>query len=59
MKLIFEMVEGIPYLYLETEKHFKQVESQRVNLVTPEELDDNCNLDSYGENFHIIFELKE
>ena len=53
------MVEGIPYLYLETEKHFKQVESQRVNLVTPEELDDNCNLDSYGENFHIIFELKE
>jgi len=60
MKAIFEMVDGSPYLYVESEKHFKKLEFSRTSpLVTIKDLNNQCDLTHYGDNFHVVLNLKD
>jgi hypothetical protein len=66
MKLIFEMIDGRPYLYLEDGKHHRRVEPRRAEMnggsrLNPTMLDEECWLGAsqYGDNFYFVFDVKK
>lgn len=69
MKYIFEMKNGIPYLYREDEKHHKKIEKKgrcgqkKKNKLDISILDDECDLtilqEEYGPNFYFVIDAKE
>ena len=61
MKLVFEMKESVPYLYFESEKHFKVAQKERKltqETISSTKLAYECNMSEYGDNFHIIIPVK-
>lgn len=63
MKLVLEKRDGEVYCYRESEKHHRKVERSRLiaklTRIHPVSLDGECNLDHYGDNWYMVFELKE
>lgn len=60
MKLIIEMIDDVIYTYMESEKHFKNVDSTRGNRVDPLGLNYNCVLESQLENReYMVFDIKK
>lgn len=62
MKLIFEMIDGTPYLYGESNKHHKIVEPKRAGdskKIDPKVLEHNCAVEAHGSNFYMVFDLKK
>lgn len=61
MKMILEMKEGVPFLYIENEKHFRKAEKHRVTYSEKIPIDflaTECNLLDYGTDFHIVADIK-
>ena len=59
MKLIMQRINGVDYLYLESESHYKKVKSQRNSRkITADELRNQCTLDEYGDNFYAEFNIQ-
>lgn len=61
MKLIFEMINGTPYLYTETESHFESVKHQRQSKqIDLKEIVRECDMSRIeDEDFHIVVDLYE
>jgi len=61
MKLIVENLDGEFYCYMESEKHHRKVERQRLikklTRIHPTSLNGECALEKYGSNFYIVFDL--
>ena len=56
MKTVVEIIDGIPYTFVNTEKHFKRIEKQlRGPRITQRQLAIECDLRSYGD-CHIVIE---
>jgi hypothetical protein len=60
MKLVVQVAHGTVYVYRESEKHFKRVESQRKcsRRMKAKDLDFECDLSMY-ENCHWVFDLNK
>ena len=60
MKLIIEMIDNVIYTYMESEKHFKNVDSTRGNRIDPCCLSNNCVLESQlSNNEYMVFDIKK
>ena len=60
-RLVFEMVDGVPYLYtFHTKSHWNACKNDyKSKRVKQKRLDIECDLCTYGENFHIVSKLDE
>jgi hypothetical protein len=55
MKLIIQNIDGVLYAYTESKSHFKAASKTRgTRQIDPAELDNECNLSAYGDNFHMV-----
>lgn len=60
MKLIIEKLDGVVYAYMEREKLFRKLEPTRdTPLVETSLLNDDCDLDNYSDDFHMVFDIKQ
>ncbi|KKM66893.1 hypothetical protein LCGC14_1476580 [marine sediment metagenome] len=66
MKLIVSRQDNEYYVYIESEKHFKAIEKKtkkeggRKDMIKldAKDLEDKCWLESYGDNFYFVFDIK-
>lgn len=60
MKLIIEMIDGVIYTYMESNKHFKRVDSTRGDRVDPLCLNNECVLEcNLNNNEYMVFDIKK
>lgn len=66
MKLIVSRQDDEYYVYIENEKHFKIIEKKTkkaggrkdMRKLDAKELENECRLESYGDNIYFVFDIK-
>lgn len=61
-RLIIEKLDGETFAYIESGRHFRQMEEAReadgLKKLPVELLNHECNLDAYGDGTYFVLELK-
>lgn len=59
-KLIFEMIDGRPYVYTEDLDHHRHVDGRRRSerpKLDPKLLDRECWANHHGDNYYMVFDV--